>query len=321
MPEETKSVLAVGAGVLIGVLISFAGLFYGLRVFADIPSGTALVLSAIPSALVLAAGGAALLRGSGGAVRTRISSVWKGLPFWLGLAPVVVFAGWRLVGALALSGLSLLGLREPIPPILLWGIHACGALAGFGLLVLVRHQVASYAEQDAAILAPEPDGELASPVPGTAPSTLALGGREKLALAGWCRPCTLTAIARGERRRLRATPLYSPPGCMDAVNALWGGRDASFGDRGTEDLYHGRRTTRVRRFPADVLGAALRKLDLLNAAHALLDLGSPPGNRLEILRGDWAGFHSIRVNDQWRLVFRWSGNQAHDVQLVDYHNG
>ena len=94
---------------------------------------------------------------------------------------------------------------------------------------------------------------------------------------------------------------------------------ASFGDRGTSDLFHGRRTSRVRRLPTSVIQAAIRKLDLLNAAHALLDLRSPPGNRLELLKGDWEGFHSIRVNDQWRLVFRWVDNQAHDVALVDYH--
>lgn len=70
-----------------------------------------------------------------------------------------------------------------------------------------------------------------------------------------------------------------------------------------------------------MLQAAVRKLDLLNAAHALLDLRSPPGNRLEQLKGDWAGFHSIRINDQWRVVFRWVEGQAHDVQIVDYHRG
>ncbi len=67
--------------------------------------------------------------------------------------------------------------------------------------------------------------------------------------------------------------------------------------------------------------AATRKLDLLNAAHALLDLRSPPGNRLEALKGDWKGFHSIRINQQWRVVFRWIDNQALDVQIVDYHTG
>ena len=51
----------------------------------------------------------------------------------------------------------------------------------------------------------------------------------------------------------------------------------------------------------------------------MLDLRSPPGNRLEALKGDFKGYHSIRVNDQWRLVFRWEGNDAHEVRLVDYH--
>ena len=96
---------------------------------------------------------------------------------------------------------------------------------------------------------------------------------------------------------------------------------ASFGDAATADLYHGRRTAKVRRYPSTVVQAATRKLDLLNAAHALLDLRSPPGNRLEALKGDWKGFHSIRVNQQWRIVFRWIDNQALDVQVIDYHTG
>lgn len=94
---------------------------------------------------------------------------------------------------------------------------------------------------------------------------------------------------------------------------------ASFGDSATEDLYHGRKTNRVRRFPANLLPVAVRKLDVLRAAHQLQDLRSPPGNRLEALRGDYAGFYSIRVNEQWRLVFRWENEAAHEVSLVDYH--
>ena len=94
---------------------------------------------------------------------------------------------------------------------------------------------------------------------------------------------------------------------------------ASFGDRATEAVFHGAPSRLVRRFPPDVVRVALRKLDMLNAASLLLDLQSPPGNRLEALRGDLKGFHSIRVNDQWRLVFRWSGSDAHDVRLADYH--
>jgi proteic killer suppression protein len=93
----------------------------------------------------------------------------------------------------------------------------------------------------------------------------------------------------------------------------------SFGDRATEDLYHNRPTSRARRFPQDVVGLALVKLDMLNGSAAVLDLRSPPGNRLEALKGDLKGFRSIRVNDQWRLVFRWEGNNALDVRLMDYH--
>ncbi|MFZ0788049.1 MAG: type II toxin-antitoxin system RelE/ParE family toxin [Chromatiaceae bacterium] len=93
----------------------------------------------------------------------------------------------------------------------------------------------------------------------------------------------------------------------------------SFGDRASEDLYHNRATSRVRRFPPDVVALALIKMDLLNGATAMLDLRSPPGNRLKALKGDLKGYHSIRVNDQWRLVFRWESNDAHEVRLMDYH--
>jgi proteic killer suppression protein len=94
---------------------------------------------------------------------------------------------------------------------------------------------------------------------------------------------------------------------------------ASFGDRATEDLFHGRQTRRVRRFPPDILRVALRKLDMINTAHQLLDLRVPPGNCLEALKGNLKGFHSIGVNDQWRIVFRWFDNRAYDVKLTDYH--
>jgi proteic killer suppression protein len=94
---------------------------------------------------------------------------------------------------------------------------------------------------------------------------------------------------------------------------------ASFGDRATEDIFHGRPTARARRFPRDVVNVALVKLDSLNGASSMRDLRAPPGNRLEALKGELKGFHSIRVNDQWRLVFRWQGSDAHDVQLTDYH--
>ena len=93
----------------------------------------------------------------------------------------------------------------------------------------------------------------------------------------------------------------------------------SFGGRATEDLYHGRKSSRSRRFPADVVRIALRKLDVLNAAAELGDLREPPGNRLKALKGDWKGYYSIRVNDQWRIVFRWRDSSAWDVELTDYH--
>ena len=94
---------------------------------------------------------------------------------------------------------------------------------------------------------------------------------------------------------------------------------ASFGNRATSDLFHGVTSARVRRLPTQIKEAALYKLDLLNAAQCLEDLRSPPGNRLEALRGDLEGFHSIRINNQWRIVFRWQGTEAHDVEIVDYH--
>jgi proteic killer suppression protein len=92
----------------------------------------------------------------------------------------------------------------------------------------------------------------------------------------------------------------------------------SFGDSATADLYHGRNTSRARRFPQNIVSTALRKMDVLNAAHKLDDLRSPPGNRPEALKGDLEGFHSIRVNDQWRINFLWNDG-AQDVSLVDYH--
>ena len=93
----------------------------------------------------------------------------------------------------------------------------------------------------------------------------------------------------------------------------------SFGDRATEDLYHNRPTSRARRFSHEIAEFALVKLDMLDAASAMLDLLSPPGNRLEALKGDLEGFYSIRMNSRWRVVFRWRNNSAHDVRLIDYH--
>ena len=94
---------------------------------------------------------------------------------------------------------------------------------------------------------------------------------------------------------------------------------ASFGDKGTSDLFHGISSRHARKLPSQSHELALYKLDVLNAAKTLDDLRSPPGNGLEALKGDLKGFCSIRINSQWRIVFRWAENNATDVQIVDYH--
>lgn len=90
----------------------------------------------------------------------------------------------------------------------------------------------------------------------------------------------------------------------------------SFRDRDTERLYE---RQPVRRFGKDVQRIGLRKLRILDAATSLEDIRVPPGNRLERLRGKRAGQHSIRINDQWRICFRWRDGDAHEVEIVDYH--
>jgi toxin HigB-1 len=90
----------------------------------------------------------------------------------------------------------------------------------------------------------------------------------------------------------------------------------SFRDRNAERLFDRRPT---RRFGAEVQNVALRKLRMLDAATRLDDLRVPPGNRLERLRGDRSGQHSIRINDQWRICFRWDSGDAYDVEIVDYY--
>ena len=92
----------------------------------------------------------------------------------------------------------------------------------------------------------------------------------------------------------------------------------SFKGQLASDLYLGRMSAVTRRFPAELYGIALRKLQYLNSATRLGDLRVPPGNRLEALRGDLSGFCSIRINRQWRIVFRWDDG-AKDVQIIDYH--
>jgi len=93
----------------------------------------------------------------------------------------------------------------------------------------------------------------------------------------------------------------------------------SFGDKGTSDIFHGISSRHARKLPSQIHVLSLYKLDVLNAAQVLDDLRAPPGNRLEPLRGELKGFYSIRINSQWRIIFRWAEGIATDVQIVDYH--
>lgn len=93
----------------------------------------------------------------------------------------------------------------------------------------------------------------------------------------------------------------------------------SFGNSLAEDLFQDRTTRATRSFPADLHRVALRKLQYLNVAAVLTDLKVPPGNRLGALKGDLKGYHSIRINDQWRVIFRWNDGNAEDVKILDYH--
>jgi proteic killer suppression protein len=95
---------------------------------------------------------------------------------------------------------------------------------------------------------------------------------------------------------------------------------AGFGDDTTQDIYDGINSKEARKIPIQLWPVITRKLDMLNAAHKLSDLASPPGNRLEALKGILKGRHSIRVNDQYRIVFRWSEGNAYEVRVTDYHS-
>ena len=89
----------------------------------------------------------------------------------------------------------------------------------------------------------------------------------------------------------------------------------SFGDKRTEALF---RDERVPQFTG-IARVAKRKLEAVNAANRLEDLAVPPSNRLEKLKGDLRDFHSIRVNDQWRVIFKWIRGEPYEVRIVDYH--
>jgi proteic killer suppression protein len=94
----------------------------------------------------------------------------------------------------------------------------------------------------------------------------------------------------------------------------------SFRDHGTEDVFDGSDTSAARKTCPGVLRAiARRKLDQINRASDLRDLAVPPGNRLERLKGSRSGQQSIRINEQYRVCFRWEDGDAHEVEITDYH--
>ena len=93
----------------------------------------------------------------------------------------------------------------------------------------------------------------------------------------------------------------------------------NFADQTTEDIFDGTDSKTARRIPQALRKVAIRKLDMLNAASDLRDLRVPPANRLEALKRKWLGYHSIRINDQYRIVFKWIEGHAKDVLITDYH--
>ena len=93
----------------------------------------------------------------------------------------------------------------------------------------------------------------------------------------------------------------------------------NFKSQATQDIYDGISSKQARKIPLTVWKVAQRKLDTINAVLNLTDLKVPPGNRLEVLKGNLEGFHSVRINDQYRIIFRFKDSNAHDVEITDYH--
>jgi toxin HigB-1 len=134
----------------------------------------------------------------------------------------------------------------------------------------------------------------------------------------------VTGIPRVQSVRIPVEVRHPRTGIDDDGRSL----DGSYAPRYCEQVIRGfadRETERVwceegsRRLPLSIQQRALNKLALLHRARRLEDLRVPPGNRLEALRGGRAGQHSIRVNDQWRICFRWAAGDAFDVEICDYH--
>jgi len=90
----------------------------------------------------------------------------------------------------------------------------------------------------------------------------------------------------------------------------------SFSCKETEKIWNG---IVSKKFPQNIQQTARRKLVHVNSAISINDLRTPPGNRLEKLKGDLNEYHSIRINDQWRILFKWQDSNAHDVEIIDYH--
>ena len=93
----------------------------------------------------------------------------------------------------------------------------------------------------------------------------------------------------------------------------------SFADETTGDIFDGTNSKASRRLPRELHRKARRLLDLINGARVLQDLAIPPGNGLEALKKDLKGFHSIRINRQYRILFRWVESDAEEVRILDYH--
>jgi toxin HigB-1 len=90
----------------------------------------------------------------------------------------------------------------------------------------------------------------------------------------------------------------------------------SFGSKDTEMIWMGER---VKKLPNEVQETGRRKLRMLNNSHNIMDLIIPPSNRLEKLKGNLKEYYSIRINDQWRIIFKWNNGNAYEVEIIDYH--